>query len=360
MGHELSKDMIWGDDCLLTPNSRWRVGVRAQAVAYVSIGSLVPEQLIGMALERGYVGAYRKLRRHAALIALRRYLIKTSAQARLTNKVVQLKETLEQHQAAGGVSRLSQVVDAGGMAPPAGGGSHAGAFELAAMAAKVNEDAKRAGESKGGGDSAQDKKRKGWGVGGKKSSTKDGAGAVGGGTSAAAGGGSSSGGSSGSTGSASGLDEGGGSRQRGIKWANDVDFSLRKQQPQVEGVVEDDEVGEETNAPLSGLGAFLGFGSARIEENTRENANIGAGGAGLGALPPSIPLPAAPSRALPPAAAGQGGGVNDKAAFDLLQEISRRLAQQQGQIDKLCKRLDAKDAVSRAPGSADGSSTLTA
>ena len=356
MGYELSKDMVWGDDCVLVSNSKWRVGVRAQAIAYVCIGSILPEQLTNMALERGYLIAYRSLRRHAGMIALRRYLIKTSAQARLTKAVAMLTQTLAEHESAGGAMRLSHVMAAGVIT--AVGGNHTGtqgegrALHLAAMAIKAKEDAKKV-EAKGGDATAQDKKRKGWGVNKKSTKEKSSGNAAAAGAAASAVGGGTSGGSSG--GSSSGpanspADDSGGSK-RGIKWANDVDFTLTKQQPQVEDKVEDDE--EEPNAPLSGLGAFLGFGSAR--ENMRENGNLGAGAVGLGALPPSIPLPATPSRVLPP----PPGGVNDRAAFDLLQEINRRLAQQQGQIDKLCKRLDTKDAASRA-GSADESPALTA
>ena len=82
-GKPIVKGASWGDDCLLD-NPKLRLGVRARALTIVTITSISAEQMLEIATSNGFVGAYKAMRRHVLLLAVRRSLYRRFAERRFS------------------------------------------------------------------------------------------------------------------------------------------------------------------------------------------------------------------------------------------------------------------------------------
>lgn len=78
-GRLLLKGSHWGEDCFLS-NPRLRLDARARAITYIEVGSIAGEVLLSIANQFGYWRAYRQLRRYTAILALRREIMRRSAE----------------------------------------------------------------------------------------------------------------------------------------------------------------------------------------------------------------------------------------------------------------------------------------
>ena len=101
-----------------------------------------------------------------------------------------------------------------------------------------------------------------------------------------------------------------------------------------------------------GLMEIFGFGSQRkggSEAWPEPASRLVQLDANTPALGMSAPLPPARSNLDAGRTPQVAGRTSDQASFELLQDISRRLAQQQGQLDRLTRRLEANELQTSTP-----------